>query len=307
MRRATLGLLAALALLFVFPRSGSAVNDQTIDGTLMVDFAHPPNFKVGSWVRYHTVANSKLGFHRDYQLTLLVAGEEDMWGDRCFWLETWTQSDVGEPNVTASLISYSAFGDTAAKNHATWFIRKMVTGAGAEKGEAETSLWTRDNEEIRRRKSELPKDAATMRGTTYDTLGVDTVAVPRGSWRGPVVRERNRIISEVMKGDSTYHQEREELRTRKLAWDIPITHMVREDVVDTQNRLGWITGHSTEAKNEELEKGLMQTIVMDYGSGGLESRAISVRLRMPIDQQKAREGTAAVPSKKSKKTPTAQR
>jgi hypothetical protein len=209
------------------------------------------------------------------------------------------------PNISASLISYSAFGDTAAKNHATWFIRKMATGTGSQKGEPEMSLWTRDNEEIRRRRSELPKDAATMRGTTYDTVGVDTVAVPRGSWRGPVVRERNRIISEQMKGDSTYHQEREEIRTRKLAWDIPITHMVREDVVDTQNRLGWITGHSSEAKNEELEKGLMQTIVMDYGTGGLESKAIPVRLRMPIDQQKAREGTAAVPAKKSKKTTNA--
>ena len=309
MRRATLGLIAALALIAALPRSGSAVDDQTIDGTLMVDFGRAPSFKVGSWVRYHCVANSKLGYHRNYVLTLLVAGEEDLWGDRCFWLESWTDNEGKEgPGIAASLVSYSAFGDTAAKSHATWFIRKMVTGPnGPAPGEPDVSLWTRDNEEIKRRRSELPKDAATTRGTTYDTLGVDTVAVPRGAYRGPVVRERNRVISELMKGDSTYHQEREEIRTRKLSWDVPITHMVREDVVDTQHRRGWITGHSSEGKEEELEKGVMQTIVIDYGTGGLEAKAVPARLRMTIEQQKARQTNAAVASKKSKKTTTAQR
>jgi len=310
MRRATLGLVAALLLVTMFPVSGSsAVDDQTIDGTLMVDYGRPPAFKVGTWVRYHCIANSKLGYHRDYDLTLLVAGEEDLWGDRCFWLESWTANSGKDPGYSASLVSYTAFGDTAAKNHATWFIRKMVTGPnGPSPGEPDISLWTRDNEEIRRRRSELPKDAATTRGTTFDTLRVDTVAVPRGAWRGPVVRERNRVISELMKGDSTYHQEREEIRTRKLAWEIPITHMVREDVVDTQNRRGWITGHSSEAKEEELEKGIMQTVLVDYGTSGLEARVIPPRLRMTIEQQKARQGTASTTTKKSKsKTTTAQR
>jgi hypothetical protein len=302
MRRATLAvLLVTCALLTLVPSRGSAVNDRVIDGSLMVDYTRPPEFKVGSWVRYHTIASSKLGFRRNYTLTLLIAGEEDLWGDRCFWLETWTQHEGESPAVTASLISYSAFGDTATTHHATWFIRKMITGPGDEAtGEPEFSLWTRDNDEIRRRRSELPKEARTTRGTTFDTLAVDTAVVPRGSYRGPVVRERNRIISEAMRGDSTYRQEREEIRTRKLAKEIPITHMVREDVVDTQMRRGWITGRSGEAKEELLEEGIMRTLVMEYGTGGLEPQLLPKRLQATIEEQKARARTASAASSKPK-------
>lgn len=299
MRRATLVLLAVFALLALLPRTGATVSDDAIDGTLMVDFTRPPTFKVGSWVRYRSVATSKLGFSRNYTMTLLIAGEEDLWGDRCFWLETWTHHAGKEsPGVTASLISYSAFGDTAAKFHATWFIRKMVTGPGSSvQGEPDYSLWTRDNEELKRRRSELPKEAAATRGTTYDTLGVDTVVVPRGSYRGAVVRERNRIISEAMRGDSTYRQEREEIRTRKLSTDVPITHMVREDVLDTQMRRGWITGRSSEAKEELLEQGVMRTLVEDYGTGGLQPRILPARLRMTVEQQRARARATTASSK----------
>src|SRR5262245_50256592 len=113
--------LFALAFSLVTPLGLRAADDM-IDGSLMVDFSKKPNFKVGSWVRYHGTANSKLGLHKDYTLTLLVAGEEDVWGDRCFWLETWTDHKGKEMLTAASLISYTAFGDTAALKHGMWFI-----------------------------------------------------------------------------------------------------------------------------------------------------------------------------------------
>ena len=302
MRRAIARIaLFTLGISLLAPLGGDAAVDDTIDGTLMVDYSKPPTFKVGSWVRYHGTANSLLGFRRDYVLTLLIAGEEEVWGDRCFWLETWTEHKGKEPNVSTSLISYTAFGDTTALKRGTWFIRKMVTGPAGKPGEPEFSLWTRDKEEVRRSKAELQKlDVGMIRGTTYDTLGVDTVSVPRGTYRGSVVRERSTITLETMKGDSTYRDMRVETRTRKMSDEIPITHMVRENVLDTQKRRSWITGKSSELKETMLEEGVMRTMVIEYGQGGLKPKVLPARLQSTIAERAAK-------AKKSAPSSTAKR
>ena len=284
MRRAIARIaLFTLGISLLAPLGGDAAVDDTIDGTLMVDYSRAPTFKVGSWVRYHGTANSMLGFKRDYTLTLLIAGEEEVWGDKCFWLETWTEHKGKEMTVAASLISYTAFGDTMALKRGTWFIRKMMTGPG------QFSLWSRDKEEVRRGKSELQKmDVGMIRGTTWDTLGVDTASVPSGTYRGKVVRERSQIAFESMKGDSTYRDMRVETRTRKMADEIPITHLVREDVLDTQKRRGWITGHSGEVKETLLEEGVMRTMVVEYGQGSLKPKAIPPRLQSSLAERAAK-------------------
>jgi len=285
--------LFALAFTLTAPYGGQAADD-TIDGTLMVDYSKAPNFKVGSWVRYHATANSKLGLKLDYTLTLLVAGEEDLWGDRCFWLETWTENQGKPMNAAATLISYTAFGDTVALKHGAWFIRKMVTGPAGRPGEPEFSLWTRDREEVRRSASALNKlDPGLVRGTTFDTLGVDTAQVPRGTYRGKVVRERSTITLETMRGDSTTRDVRVETRMRNMSDEIPITHMVREDVLDTQVRRGWLTGHSGDVKEDLLEEGKMRTMVIEYGRGGLKPLVIPPRLQGTLEQQQARNKKAA--------------
>lgn len=294
MRRATFRITLIAVMFSLLAPFGLEAADDTIDGSLMVDFSKAPNFKVGSWVRYRGTANSKLGLRKNYTLTLLVAGEEEVWGDKCFWLETWTEHE-GRPIYTAaSLISYTAFGDTAALKHGMWFIRKMVTGPAGKPGEPEISLWTRDREEIRKRAGEIKKlDPGLIRGTTYDTLGVDTVQVPLGSYKGKVVRERNTITLETMKGDSTYRDVRVETRTRKMADPIPITRMVREDVLDTQIRRGWITGRSSDVKEELLEEGKMRTMVIEYGTSGLKPMVVPARLQGTLEQQAARNKKAA--------------
>jgi hypothetical protein len=302
MRRATSRIaLFALAFSLFVPFGGEAADD-IIDGSLMVDFSKPPTFKVGSWVRYHGTASSKLGLRKNYTLTLLVAGEEDVWGDRCFWLESWTHHEGRElPYTSASLISYSAFGDTAALRHGMWFIRKMVTSpSGRVPGEPEMALWTRDREEVRKRAGEIKKlDPGLIRGTTFDTLGVDTAQVPRGSYKGKVVRERSTITLETMRGDSTYRDVRVETRTRKMSDQVPITHLVREDVLDTQIRRGWITGRSSDVSEQLLEEGKMRTMVIEYGTGGLTPMMIPARLQKTIEQQAAARAKPA-PKAKSK-------
>jgi hypothetical protein len=301
MRRATALLVAAclgLAVLLAAPPIPAAV--KSLDSSMMVDYSGRPGFQVGSWVRYRVTSRSKLGVAEDYYITMLIGGEEDFWGDPGFWLETWVTNDAGDTSATASMVSYSAFGDTAAARHLTWFLRKMVTGQHGPGGGAEVTVWTRDGNEIRQRAKDQPRDLITARGTTFDTLGVDTTVVPRGSFKGKVVRERTAIIAEQMKGDSTYRYQREEIRTRKMSDEVPITHMVREDVVDTQTRKGWITGHSGESEEEVLERGVMATILVGYGVGEIAPGVTPARVRMSLAEQRAK-AASSLPVRRTKR------
>src|SRR5262245_15136056 len=85
--------------------------DEIIDAVGLLDCSARSNFHVGSWVKYHTVGKRLLGRKDDYTTTLLVAGEEVAWGEPCVWIETWVERG-SQSSVTASLISYAAFGDT---------------------------------------------------------------------------------------------------------------------------------------------------------------------------------------------------
>ena len=134
----------------------------------------------------------------------------------------------------------------------------------------------------------MKTSAGTVRGTTYDKLGVDTVSVPRGNYRGKVVRESSQIAAEFMKGDSTYRDTRVETRTRNMADEIPITHMAREVVHDVQTRRGWITGRSSELKETLLEEGTMRTMVIEYGHGDLKPLVIPARLQSTVAERAAK-------------------
>src|SRR5262245_22675439 len=114
MRRAVavLALLLAVAALDA-PRSRAA-KEVIFNGIGLIDYRHKPDFKVGDWVRYHMKSRSELGATDDYQITVMIAGEEDFWGDRAFWVETWLDIP-GQPTETrASLVSYEIFGDSVA-------------------------------------------------------------------------------------------------------------------------------------------------------------------------------------------------
>src|SRR5262249_29444747 len=110
MRRAIPRLLAAIAVAAAFATldtpSMHAEGRMVINGIGLVDYAHKPTFKVGDWVRYRMLSHSELGESDDYTLTLLIAGEEDFWGDPGFWLETWAELSTGQPSIRAALMSY---------------------------------------------------------------------------------------------------------------------------------------------------------------------------------------------------------
>ena len=88
MRRAVLPLLVAATLLAIV--RPARAQEPLIDAAGMLDYLRPPNFQIGTWVKYHVTSKSLRGYEDDYMVTVLAAGEEVFWGEPCFWLETWT-------------------------------------------------------------------------------------------------------------------------------------------------------------------------------------------------------------------------
>jgi hypothetical protein len=275
MRRAPLLLLLA-ALVFVAPRPARSSGENMIDGITLLDLSGRANLKVGAWARYHTVSSSALGYHDDYEVLLLIAAEEEFWGERCFWLETST-IEGGDTTSTASLISYSAIGDTAAARHSTWFERKTVRNLD-ENGLPEEMIPKRSPGDFRVPRSLAGHKPAEQEGTkdqSIDTLAVDTCRVPIGSFRGVTVREVNRIEEEVIRGDSTVHYQRLETRLRKLDNRVPLTRVVREDIRDLQQDRLWLTGQSAQSISRVMEDARGVTLLTGYGERGVPSRVVS--------------------------------
>lgn len=275
MRRAPLFLMVA-ALALVSPGASRSAVTTAIDGITLIDFSGRANLKVGSWACYHTVSNSYLGYHDDYKVLLLIAAEEEFWGERCFWLETWTM-DHGDTVCTASLVSYAALRDTAALRHAAWFERKTIRGMGDD-GRPEELIPQRTANEFRAPQASRGHRPAEQEGTndrSFDTLSVDTCRIPAGSFRGPRVREVNHLVQEVMRGDSTIHYERQEVRLRKLDSRIPITRVAREDIQDVQQNKVWLTGESGQSTTRVLEEALGLTLLTGYGDHGVAPRVVN--------------------------------
>src|SRR6185503_1597082 len=176
MRRAVLVLLALAALPAI---AFAAKPSGPVDAIGMLDYRQGPRFKVGDWVRYQTKGESAQGFKTDYTVTILIAGEELWWGEECFWVETQTVYAMrGEPEVTASLISYAVFEDTLPNRHFQRYIRKYNDGFD-EKGMYMQQAFLRAPSELLNRgygEYEPPR--------TYDTLGVESVDLPVGKRQG---------------------------------------------------------------------------------------------------------------------------
>src|SRR5262249_10125138 len=80
---------AALLALALLPAASTA-SMGPIDGIGLIDYSSPPDFRVGTWAKYHIVGHSQMGLEDDYFVTVIIAGEEEFWGERCFWVETHT-------------------------------------------------------------------------------------------------------------------------------------------------------------------------------------------------------------------------
>ena len=304
MRPIVLALLLALAYTAVHaqdaPVNTAAARVHNLIG--LVDYYSPPDFKVGSWVRYSANGGASDGSIQAFYSTILIPAEERFWGDDGFWVESWMQP--GGDSVTipyATLMSYSVFRDSFPVTRMLHYTRKQVSGVD-ENG--------RIQEEITRRNPNSLKVRKWLRegeGFAIDTLGRDSVVTPRGTLNCLKLRLRRGTGKTEDRPDSTVYSEERETRIVYMSKTVPITHLVREELTYTVQRRAWKVGQSQEgAPFQTLASSQLTTQLVDYGDHGLKSQMLpperckSLRELYPPQAAKTpAKSTAKAPVKKS--------
>ena len=258
-----------------------------MNGIGLIDYHHKPDFKSGDWVRYHMQSHSELGATDDYELTVMIAGEEDFWGDPGFWVETWVDMP-GQPTMTrAALVSYEIFSDSIATQRLLLYTRRMVTMLN-EDGTPKMDINKPSASTLKAR-----REVQNPIRFTLDTLGVDTVNTPKGDFKPLKVVMRQGTGATQSVGDSSVYTEVRENRTSWYTVAVPITHLVREDIESINARKSWLIGRSGDATPLAIrDRGLGSARLVDFGHGAT-ARLVPERLRHTIAEQVAAERTAA--------------
>jgi hypothetical protein len=289
MRRAiaALSLLLALAALDA-PRS-RADTGAIMNGIGLIDYRHKPDFKIGDWVRYQMKSHSELGASDDYELTVMIAGEEDFWGDPGFWVETWVDMPGVPTQTRASLVSYEIFSDTVATQRLLLYTRKMISMLN-EDGTPKMDINKPSASTLKAR-----REVQNPVRFSLDTLGTDTVVTPKGTFKPLKVLMKQGTGATQMVGDSSLYTEVRENRTSWYTLEVPITHLAREDIESINAHKSWLTGRSGDALPLAIrDRGLGTARLIDFGHGAT-ARLVPERLRHTIPQQVAAEKAAAKP------------
>jgi hypothetical protein len=244
-----------------------------LSGVGYVDYRNKPRFKVGDWVKYRFSSKSEDGRSEDYNLTILISGEEKFWGDDCFWLETWASGKSLPSQSTAILMSYSIFGDTAWLQHVQVYQRKTARLNEDRQIEQELTHRVLGGKVI--------GDTPSLTVLT-DSLGADTVTVGRGLFRCTKVVRKAGVGSVDEHGDSTVRIENWDRRTLYLSPRVPITSLVREVDDRWVTRKAWKVGKSAEAAQSYLTRGIGTLDLVEWGSGGLSPRLTPVYARRSL-------------------------
>jgi len=287
MRRAiaVLALFLAVAALDA-PRSRAETNT-IMNGIGLIDYGHKPDFKIGDWVRYQMKSRSELGASDDYQITVMIAGEEDFWGDPGFWVETWVDMPGIPTQTRASLVSYEIFGDSVATQRLLLYTRKIINMLN-EDGSAKMDINKPSASTLKARREVMNPVRFSL-----DTLGVDTVITPKGTFKPLKVLMKQGTGATQAVGDSSIYTEIRENRTSWYTLDVPITHLAREDIESINAHKSWLIGRSGDATPLAIrDRGLGSARLIDFE-----------RLRHTIAEQAAAENAAAKP--KSTKGATA--
>lgn len=269
--------LSALTLVLLAPAAfAKAQVVSAVNGIGLVDYTRKPDFKVGDWATYRMTGKSEMGMSDDYTVTVLIAGEEEWWGERCFWVETWTDMPGRTPQTTASLMSYSIFGDSLPFQRMQMYQRKTISGLD-ETGKL--------HQEVSRAAASALKSRTLFRRPLQwdvDTIGVDTVITPRGTFQTQVVTLKQGTGGTSTVGDSSVYTEVRENRVSYQSLQIPITHIVREDLESIIARKTWMIGRSGEGSALNIrDRGLGSARLLDYGHGK-SARLVPEHLRRSL-------------------------
>lgn len=288
MRRAIRAIiLAAIASTFLAATACAVERAvERINGIGLVDYSRKPTFKLGDWARYHMTGSSQMGMKDDYTVTVLIAGEEEWWGDPCFWVETWTDVPGRPLETTATLMAYSIFSDSLAVQHMQLYQRKVISGLNDD--------GTVHQEVPRAASSTLKSRTLFKRPIMWnvDTVGVDTVITPRGTFTTKKVITHQGTGATSSQGDSSMYNEVRENRTSFYSNEIPITHIAREDVENIISRRTWMIGRSADASpTKTRERGIGMARLIDYGNG-LKSRALPESMQITLAESRRINATA---------------
>lgn len=284
MRRAVLIPFAVLIVAASITPSFAAQVDrasEVIDGAGMVNYMQRPSFQVGTWTKYRTLSKSEQGFKDDYTVTILAAGEEVWWGEPCLWIETRTQKVGDRERVTATLISYSAFGDSMADKHILWFIRKTINGI-TPSGKPDIALYSRDKAELGVRRAAWGKEDNPAK---IDSVGLDTITVAAGSFNTYKVNKYYGLGETAEQGDSTVYYERRLNRTFFFSHQVPFTNLARVDIDDLQQGKTWLAGKFDKGPLKVLERARGKTELVAYGTSGVPAVLVPEASRRAIDRK----------------------
>jgi hypothetical protein len=291
-------LVVAIVALLLVPaaRSAFAQKQILVDAIGAVDYLHGRGgLKVGAWAKYRTVGSTSAGVVDEYTSTVLIAGEEEWWGEECFWVETHTELPGGAVIPAATLMSYAIFEDSLAIPHLLTYQRKRITEI-TEDGRVVQQV-------VRRGEAQLRSREPYGSGLTWvvDTLGVDTVRTPRGDFPSLAVRREQGASQTAESQDSTRYTEIRKSRTTWINLDIPVTHYSREVFESDFRQRTWLTGRSKEAGPLRTMEHLTGTVeLVDFGTSGVAAQMVPVELRRPLSEQRAaaaRQAAARKPAK----------
>jgi hypothetical protein len=260
-----------------------------IDAIGTLDYLHGPgSIQVGSWVKYHITARSKLGVTDDYTITVLIAGEEHWWGEDCFWVETWTQP-AGQPVIpAATLMSYAIFDDSLAVPHTQLYQRKTVAGT-RDDGSPLEQLFRRGNMAV---KSRTPVGKGLTR--KVDSLGTEVLKTAKGDLFCSKVRSEQALGTTGQSTDSSEYTETREVHVIYWTPQVPITHTAREEIELSHLRRAWLTGRSQESGPLRLldrSQGVVELV--DFATSGLTALLVPEARRHSLAEQRAAQAKAA--------------
>jgi hypothetical protein len=303
--------IAVLAIVITNARTqdapSNAVNTRVHNLIGMVDYSVPPDFKIGSWVKYAARGGSSDGSTQAFVSVILVPAEERFWGDDGFWVESWLQPAGDSTTVPyATLMSYAVFQDSFPIPRMLYYTRKQISGVD-ESGKLIEEISRRNPNSFKVRKWLSERE-----GFATDTLGPDTVVTPLGTVQCQKYRLRRGTGKTEDTADSTVYSEMRETRTVYMSKTVPITHLVREEIEYSVKRRAWKVGQSQEgAPFQLLEESRLSTRLLAYGNSGLHSQLLppsrckSLRELYPPQAAATTKAPAKAPAKKSSATTTA--
>ncbi len=277
---------------------------KVVDAVGNVDYVHGrSSIRVGTWAKYHIKNVDENGVIEEYNSTILIAGEEEFWGEDCFWIETHTERADGGPGEAATLVSYSIFDDSLAVPHLQVYQRKKLDPVIAGSTDTMVPRIMRQGENVLRSRNPFGTNLTWM----VDTLGSDTVRTPRGTYLCRIVRQRQGAGQLAESADSSRYTEVHKSRTIYETLSVPITHMAHEEIVSEATVRTWLIGRSKEAGPARSAGRSVSTVdLVDFGTGGLEATLVPERFRHTLAEQRAAARVphrATTPARKTTGTP----